>query len=43
MVSSISSVSLSREFCLNNRAYNILSKIRDKCIRKRNKDRNKIP
>jgi len=39
---SISSISLLREFCLNDRTYNILSKIRDGYIRRKKRDRNGI-
>jgi len=42
IVSSISVVSLSREFCLNSRVYNIQSKVRDGPIREKNKGRNGI-
>ena len=32
MASNINSVSLSREFCLDSRTYNILDKVRDRCM-----------
>ena len=37
MASSISGVSLLKEFYLNCSIYNILSKIRDRCMRRKNK------
>ena len=43
MPDSISNVSLSRKLCLNNKTYNIPSKIRYECIKKKNKTRNIIP
>ena len=42
MESGINSVSLSREFYLNNRMYNILGKIRDGCIEGKDRDRNGV-
>ena len=42
IVSSISGVSLPREFCLNSRVYNIQSKVRDGPIREKNRGRNGI-
>jgi len=43
MVSNISGVSLPREFCLNSRTYNILSKVRDKHMKRKNRGRDGIP
>ena len=37
MVNDIGSISLSRKFYLDSRMYKILSKIRDKCIRRKKK------
>ena len=42
MVSSVSSVSLPREFCLNSKKYNILDKIRDGCMREKNRGGNVV-
>ena len=42
MATSISDVSLPREFCLNSKTYNILSKIRNRYIRRKNRNRDKI-
>ena len=42
MTSNISSISLSREFCLNNRTYNILDKIRDRYIKRKNRDKDRV-
>ena len=42
MASSISGVSLSKEFLLNSRVYNILSKIEDKYMKEKNRGRNEI-
>jgi len=43
IASSISSVSPLREFYLNSKIYNILDKIRDRCIRGKNRDGNGVP
>jgi len=43
MVSSISGVSLSREFYLDGRTYNILGKIRDRYIREKDGGGNRVP
>jgi len=43
MVSNISSISPLKEFCLNSRAYNIPSKSRDRCMKRKNRDKNGIP
>ena len=40
MASSINSISLPREFCLDSRMYNILGKVRDGCMER--KDKGKI-
>ena len=42
MIDGINSVSLLREFSLNSRIYNILSKIGDKHIRRKKRGRNII-
>ena len=42
IASNISSISLPREFYLNNRAYNIPSKIINEHIKRKNRDKNKI-
>ena len=42
IVGSISGVSLPREFCLNSIMYNILSKVRDRHMRRKNKGRDRI-
>lgn len=43
MTSSISGVSLLKEFCLNVRIYNIPGKIRDKCMREKDRGGNEVP
>ena len=43
MASSISNVSLLREFCLNSRIYNILGKIRDRYMRGKDRGGNRVP
>ena len=43
IANSISSIILSREFCLNGKMYNILGKVRDKYMGERDKGRNRIP
>ena len=42
MGDNISNIGLSREFCLNSRIYNILSKIGDEYMRKKKRDKNRI-
>ena len=43
MVSSISSVSLPREFCLNRRIYNVPDKIKDRYMREKDRGRDRVP
>jgi len=42
MASSISGVSLPREFCLDSRIYNILGKIRDRYMKGEDRGRNRV-
>ena len=42
MASSISRVSLSRKFHLNSRIYNISDKIKDRYVREKDRDGNKV-
>jgi len=42
-VSGIGSVSLSREFCINSKMYNILGKIRNRYMREKDRGRDQVP
>ena len=42
IMNNISTISLSREFCLNSRIYNIPSKVRDRCMKRENRHRDRI-